>query len=86
MNNLTISVRRSFHNSFAHSRVRMHSFNYVHSGTFQFTRNNYFGNHFCNVCAYHVCAQEFAEPRPAVKLTGTDGYFARVGGWLRTAF
>ncbi len=33
-----------------------------------------------------VCAQEFTEPRPAVKLTGTDGYFARVGSWLRTSF
>ena len=33
-----------------------------------------------------VCAQEFAEPRQAAKLTGTDGYFARVGSWLRTSF
>ena len=33
-----------------------------------------------------VCAQEFVEPRPAAKLTGTDGYFARVGGWLRASF
>ncbi|MEP7240079.1 MAG: cell division protein FtsA [Devosia sp.] len=33
-----------------------------------------------------VCGQEFAEPAPVVKLTGTDGYFARVGSWLRTAF
>lgn len=33
-----------------------------------------------------VCAQEFTEPRQAVKLTGTDGYFARVGSWLRTSF
>ncbi|HWA19017.1 MAG TPA: cell division protein FtsA [Devosia sp.] len=33
-----------------------------------------------------ICAQEFAEPRQAVKLTGTDGYFARVGNWLRTSF
>ena len=33
-----------------------------------------------------VCAQEFGEPRVAAKLTGTDGYFARVGGWLRSSF
>lgn len=33
-----------------------------------------------------ICAQEFAEPRQAVKLTGTDGYLARVGNWLRTSF
>ncbi len=33
-----------------------------------------------------VCAQEFAEPRQAARLTGTDGYFARVGSWLRTSF
>jgi len=33
-----------------------------------------------------VCGQEFSEPRPMMKLTGTDGYFARVGNWLRTSF
>jgi cell division protein FtsA len=33
-----------------------------------------------------VCAQEFTEPRQPAKLTGTDGYFARVGSWLRTSF
>ena len=33
-----------------------------------------------------VCAQEFTEPRPVAKLTGTDGYFARFGNWLRTSF
>lgn len=33
-----------------------------------------------------VCAQEYVEPRTSVKLTGTDGYLARVGSWLRTAF
>ncbi len=33
-----------------------------------------------------VCAQEFAEPRRLAKLTGTDGYFARIGTWLRTSF
>jgi cell division protein FtsA len=33
-----------------------------------------------------VCAQEFAEPRAAAKLTGTDGYFARFGSWLRASF
>ena len=33
-----------------------------------------------------VCAQEYAEPRRSAKLTGTDGYFARVGSWLRTSF
>lgn len=33
-----------------------------------------------------VCAQEYVEPRGMRKLTGTDGYFARVGNWLRTSF
>jgi cell division protein FtsA len=33
-----------------------------------------------------VCAQEYAEPRGRGRLTGTDGYFARVGNWLRTSF
>ena len=33
-----------------------------------------------------VCAQEYAEPRRVAKLTGTDGYLARVGGWLRSSF
>jgi cell division protein FtsA len=33
-----------------------------------------------------VCAQEFTEPRVTAKLTGTDGYFARVGNWLRSSF
>jgi cell division protein FtsA len=33
-----------------------------------------------------VCAQEFGEPRQAARLTGTDGYLARVGNWLRTSF
>jgi cell division protein FtsA len=33
-----------------------------------------------------VCAQEYAEPRTSPRLTGTDGYLARVGNWLRTSF
>jgi cell division protein FtsA len=33
-----------------------------------------------------VCSQEYSEPRSSRKLTGTDGYFARVGNWLRTSF
>jgi cell division protein FtsA len=33
-----------------------------------------------------VCAQEYAEPRRPQRLTGTDGYLARVGNWLRTSF
>jgi cell division protein FtsA len=33
-----------------------------------------------------VCANEYTEPRPVRKLTGTDGYFARVGNWLRSSF
>ncbi|MDB5561174.1 MAG: FtsA [Hyphomicrobiales bacterium] len=33
-----------------------------------------------------VCGQEYAEPRSGRKLTGTDGYFARVGGWLKSSF
>ena len=33
-----------------------------------------------------VCAQEFVEPPATAKLTGTDGYFARVGNWLRASF
>lgn len=32
-----------------------------------------------------VCAQEFSEPK-SNRLTGTDGYLARVGSWLKTAF
>jgi len=41
----------------------------------------------CGMAIYpQVCAQEFAEPRPIAKLTGTDGYFARFGNWLRTSF
>jgi cell division protein FtsA len=32
-----------------------------------------------------VCVGEFAEPRAARRLTGTDGYIARVGNWLKTA-
>ena len=31
-----------------------------------------------------VCAQEFVEPK-SNRLTGTDGYFARVGSWLKSA-
>jgi cell division protein FtsA len=31
-----------------------------------------------------VCAHEFIEPRQPHKLTGTDGYLARVGSWLRS--
>ncbi|HHY49669.1 MAG TPA: cell division protein FtsA [Alphaproteobacteria bacterium] len=33
-----------------------------------------------------VCGQEYAEPRRVAKLTGTDGYLARVGNWLRSSF
>lgn len=33
-----------------------------------------------------VCGQEYVEPRSSAKLTGTDGYLARVGGWLRSSF
>jgi cell division protein FtsA len=33
-----------------------------------------------------VCGQEYVEPHRSVRLTGTDGYFARVGNWLRTSF
>lgn len=32
-----------------------------------------------------VCAHEFAEPRDVRRLTGSDGYIARVGNWLKTA-
>lgn len=32
-----------------------------------------------------VCSQEFSEPRTH-RLTGTDGYLARVGSWLKSAF
>lgn len=31
-----------------------------------------------------VCHHEFVEPQRVQKLTGTDGYFARVGGWLKS--
>lgn len=33
-----------------------------------------------------VCGQEFAEPQQTLKLTGTDGYIARVGHWLKSSF
>ncbi|MEX0628337.1 MAG: cell division protein FtsA, partial [Cucumibacter sp.] len=33
-----------------------------------------------------VCVREYAEPRSPARLTGTDGYFARIGGWLRSGF
>jgi len=33
-----------------------------------------------------VCGQEYVEPRGGHRLTGTDGYFARVGNWLRSSF
>lgn len=33
-----------------------------------------------------VCAREYAAPSRMPRLTGTDGYFARVGNWLRTSF
>jgi cell division protein FtsA len=33
-----------------------------------------------------VCSQEYVEPRGRGKLTGTDGYIARVGNWLRSSF
>jgi len=33
-----------------------------------------------------ICAQEYVEPRANRKLTGTDGYFSRMGSWLRTSF
>lgn len=33
-----------------------------------------------------VCQHEYAEPRRVAKLTGTDGYFSRVGNWLRSSF
>ena len=33
-----------------------------------------------------VCGQEYVEPQRSGRLTGTDGYLARVGSWLRTSF
>ncbi|MCZ4272580.1 cell division protein FtsA [Maritalea porphyrae] len=33
-----------------------------------------------------VCELEYVEPVAQRKLTGTDGYFARIGNWLRTSF
>ncbi len=33
-----------------------------------------------------VCKAEYSEPRAQPALTGTDGYFARIGGWLRESF
>ncbi|WP_127142915.1 cell division protein FtsA [Pelagibacterium montanilacus] len=33
-----------------------------------------------------VCGTEYVEPRVPRKLTGTDGYFARVGSWLKSGF
>jgi cell division protein FtsA len=33
-----------------------------------------------------VCGQEYAEPRSGHRLTGTDGYLAKVGHWLKSSF
>ncbi len=33
-----------------------------------------------------VCELEYVEPVVQRKLTGTDGYFSRIGSWLRTSF
>ena len=33
-----------------------------------------------------ICAREYVEPRAPRRLTGTDGYFSRMGNWLRTSF
>ena len=33
-----------------------------------------------------VCEHEYVEPEIQHKLTGTDGYLARVGNWLRSSF
>jgi len=33
-----------------------------------------------------VCQMEFREPGHVRRLTGTDGYFAKVGSWLRSGF
>lgn len=33
-----------------------------------------------------VCGKEFAEPKTAPRLTGTDGYFAKFGNWIRASF
>ena len=41
----------------------------------------------CGMLIYpQVCGNEYAAPPVSRKLTGTDGYFARVGNWLRTSF
>jgi cell division protein FtsA len=41
----------------------------------------------CGMIIYpQICSHEYVEPRPARRLTGTDGYFSRVGNWLRTSF
>lgn len=33
-----------------------------------------------------VCGSEYVQPKPVRKLTGSDGYFARVGSWLKSGF
>ena len=33
-----------------------------------------------------VCRTEYAQPRTSHKLTGSDGYLARVGSWLKSGF
>jgi cell division protein FtsA len=33
-----------------------------------------------------VCAHEYSDTRQGRKLVGSDGYFARVGNWLRSSF
>jgi cell division protein FtsA len=33
-----------------------------------------------------VCGAEYVQPRPMRKITGSDGYLAKVGSWLKSGF
>ena len=33
-----------------------------------------------------VCGAEYVQPRPTRKITGSDGYLAKVGSWLKSGF
>jgi cell division protein FtsA len=41
----------------------------------------------CGMLVYpQVCGSEYVQPKAVRKLTGSDGYFARVGSWLKSGF
>ena len=60
MDHFAVSRSCCLHDGFAHCGVRVYGFQDLMSGSFQFTRNNGFGNHFGDIGADHVRAQPFA--------------------------